>query len=294
MKYLWGIGALILLLIWLFFPSIFNWWAVHVWNLSGSNLDRLGPLGDIYGSLNTLISSIALCAVAYSTWLQTTSLRETRDANGKQMKFAEQVHDEQIKESKSATFTTKFYSLLEYKDAKLKHLIFTIEAKNESVKGNRSIGGLELMEELSATFYHDILKNQPKAYDNLTIKDLENELTNEFQKHVSNSISSLISYFYIHCEIVKLISDSDITNSEKEFFQNVLQSSMFQTEQIVLFWISPIYKFTPILKNGFVFNQIGFRDHLQFYALKHYDSSFFKHDAWQDFFKENAEKRSPA
>ena len=77
--------------------------------------DRFGAVGDIYGSLNTLISSIALCAVAFSTWLQVTSLKETRDSNAKQLNLAKEMHDAQIKESKYSNFINIYNSLMNYK-----------------------------------------------------------------------------------------------------------------------------------------------------------------------------------
>ena len=54
------ITAGIFILAWLFFPNLFQWWAIHVWFIPIEQLDemgKLGPLGDIYGSLNTLFTS---------------------------------------------------------------------------------------------------------------------------------------------------------------------------------------------------------------------------------------------
>lgn len=57
--------------IWTYFPFIFrflmNWMGWLGTDLKG--FSEFGAIGDIYGSLNTLISSLALCAVAYSTTL---------------------------------------------------------------------------------------------------------------------------------------------------------------------------------------------------------------------------------
>jgi hypothetical protein len=94
--------------------NFFNWWAVNFWNVPENELTdftKLGPLGDIYGSLNTIVSSIALCAIAFTTYLQVISLKETR-----------KITTEQMDESRNAIFATKFYALLNYKDEKLKTL----------------------------------------------------------------------------------------------------------------------------------------------------------------------------
>lgn len=112
------IAVIILIFLWLFFPAIFNWWAVNVWKVplaQVNELNKLGPLGDIYGSLNTLISSIALMAVAYSTYLQISSLREARQVNAKQLELAHKSHTEQLIESKHAIFSNTFNSLLNHK-----------------------------------------------------------------------------------------------------------------------------------------------------------------------------------
>lgn len=280
-----GIGSIICL--WIAFPFIFK--TLLSFYSFPEKFNEFGAFGDIYGSLNTLISSIALCAVAFSTWLQVTSLKETRKANKDQVILAREAHDEQIKESRNAIFTSKFYSLLQYKDAKLKHINFT--SIDESIKNTekQNISGFELMETLAHTFYHDILRYHSTSYTDFSLDELRNDLMKESSKHVSNSISSLISFFYIHCEIVKLIADADIDDSDKEFFKSTFYSSMFQTEQIFLFWISPMYDFTKILKKGFVFNQIGYDENLKKYALKYYDASFFSDAAWKKIFAENSQ-----
>jgi hypothetical protein len=43
-----------------------------------TDFTKLGPLGDIYGSLNTIVSSIALCAIAFTTYLQVISLKQEK------------------------------------------------------------------------------------------------------------------------------------------------------------------------------------------------------------------------
>lgn len=280
-----GIGSIIFL--WIAFPFIFK--TLLSFYSFPEKFNEFGAFGDIYGSLNTLISSIALCAVAFSTWLQVTSLKETRKANNDQLILAREAHDEQIKESRNAIFTSKFYSLLQYKDAKLKHINFTLI--DESIKNTekQNISGFELMETLAHTFYYDILKSHSTSYTDFSLAELRSDLMKVSSKHVSNSISSLISFFYIHCEIVKLIADADISDSDKEFFKSTFYSSMFQTEQIFLFWISPMYDFTKILKKGFVFNQIGYDENLKKYALKYYDASFFSDAAWKKIFAENSQ-----
>ncbi|MDC4542035.1 hypothetical protein NQ781_18430, partial [Acinetobacter baumannii] len=110
-SYVWLIAITIGLFVLLTYPYFFNWWAINFWGVPQeelSDLTKLGPLGDIYGSLNTLISSIALSAVAFSAYLQVTSLKETRIANKEQFVLAEKSHQEQLNESKHAVFSNTF------------------------------------------------------------------------------------------------------------------------------------------------------------------------------------------
>lgn len=96
-KMIWGVGVLSIVCLWIAFPFIFKL-LIEAYKFPKDFTD-FGPFGDIYGSLNTLISSIALCAVAYSTYLQITSLNETRVTNKEQLKLAEKSHQEQLNES---------------------------------------------------------------------------------------------------------------------------------------------------------------------------------------------------
>ena len=108
---------ILVIFIFLYFPIFFKFIATDFWKIpltvykDGTvevvELADLGSIGDIFGSLNSFISSIALCAVALSTWLQVTSLKETRQANERQLKLAREAHDEQIKESKYSNYRCK-------------------------------------------------------------------------------------------------------------------------------------------------------------------------------------------
>ncbi|MCQ1094698.1 hypothetical protein NNO88_07210, partial [Acinetobacter baumannii] len=106
-SYVWLIAITLGLFVLLTYPYFFNWWAINFWGVTEGELGDLGPIGDIYGSLNSLISSIALCAVAYSTILQIKELRLSR-----------MTYKDQLSETKFATFSNLFYSLLNHKQTK--------------------------------------------------------------------------------------------------------------------------------------------------------------------------------
>jgi hypothetical protein len=281
MKFLWFILTGVLILVWLFFPSIFNWWAVHIWNVPVDQLDevsKLGPLGDIYGSLNTLISSIALCAVAFSTWLQVTSLKETRIAYERQFKLAEDVHNEQIKESREAVFANKFYSLLNYKKDKLNNIELTLK-NNEKVKAYIVIIKLSMM------FGNEFRENNFKEN---SIKDLRVCFFEMSLRICSDPISPIISYFYAYIDIINLIKNAKIPEDDKDFYRSVLSNSMFQEEQIVLFWIAPMFaNLRHILIDSEIFNMFSAQENYIEYALKYHDISSFRIEEWKKVFIEN-------
>ncbi|HGF8497868.1 TPA: hypothetical protein ACJB9M_000814, partial [Acinetobacter baumannii] len=142
------ITAGVFVLAWLFFPNLFQWWAIHVWSIPADQLDemgKLGPLGDIYGSLNTLFTSATLLIVIYSAFLQRQANKDAREAMAEQLKqakeasaeqleqakestkqqldLAQATHDAQIQETKNSFFTNQFYSLLNYKNESIKNLV---------------------------------------------------------------------------------------------------------------------------------------------------------------------------
>ncbi|QNW98626.1 hypothetical protein IC797_02920 [Acinetobacter seifertii] len=94
------ITAGVFVLAWLFFPNLFQWWAIHVWSIPVDQLDemgKLGPLGDIYGSLNTLFTSVTLIIVVYSAYLQRQANKDAKEAVAEQLKQAREATAEQLR-----------------------------------------------------------------------------------------------------------------------------------------------------------------------------------------------------
>lgn len=271
---------------WLSFPIFFEWLITKHFLIDPEKYgQKFGAVGDTYGSLNTLISSIALCAVAYSTYLQVTSLNESRELNNRQITLVKQTHDEQIIESKNAIFTNKFYSLLNFKKDKL-----------NSISINREIpfgdGGprivqetcVEVMDEMSIKFYN-MLKENNKLYSGFSPKDLFTELQRVVKELHYKNISPLISYFHIYMDLCELIKSSSISEQEKVFFKSVLSNSMTQGEQIILFWMSPMFE-NIVIKDSEIFTMFGYMEAFENYALEFHEESHFKNEDWKEFFLE--------
>lgn len=217
-SYVWLFAITVGLFLFLTYPFFFNWWALNFWGVPEGELSdytKLGPLGDIYGSLNTLISSIALCAVAYSTWIQTTSLRETRISNEKQ-----------LSESKHAIFSDMFYNLLMHSKDTVNAL--TIKGKNKT----------EILNDASNTF-SELLKNEWKHnLENLTHENVRVSLRN-FVNKISDCQRStgFYSSFYNYKTLISFVK-KEKEGQEQDFYLKIISNSMSYTEKKILLWLA--------------------------------------------------------
>lgn len=282
-KLAWGVGILSIISLWIVFPLIFKL-LIDAYKLPDDFKD-FGPFGDIYGSLNTLISSIALCAVAFSTYLQVTSIRETRETNIKQLNLAKEAHDEQVKESRNAIFANKFYSLLNFKESKLNRVVLSrIKETDPDFPEYEEVSGLKAMEDLALEF-HEIMTANKSVYVNY----YSSELLEDFEKAVDrlgyNSVNLLISYFHIYIDLLNLINTSNISKNEINFYKSVLSNSMYQYEQVVFFWISPMFGALD-LRDSEIFTMFGYLEEFEVFALEFHDISHFKYDEWKNVFLE--------
>lgn len=282
-KLAWGVGILSIICLWIAFPLIFK--ALIESYKFPEKFNSFGPFGDIYGSLNTLISSIALCAVAYSTWLQVTSLKETRETNIKQLKLAEDSHNEQLNESRNAIFANQFYSLLNYKLEKYKSLEFECKISRYTQEGKK-VNGLGVLQILTSYFSIEIEKN-PKLFMEKSEADLRLHFMTITLLFFKEPISPLLSYFYIYKNLLNLIKDSKLNDQDKAVYLDILCNSMFLEEQMVLFWISPIFTdLKKSIEDSRLFNQMWYDDSLKEYALKFHKKHTFRTTDWINVFDE--------
>ncbi|MGQ1349695.1 hypothetical protein ACT4VF_10670 [Acinetobacter baumannii] len=290
-RLLWGVVFLSIISLWIAFPVIFKA-LIESYKLP-EDFNSFGAFGDIYGSLNTLISSIALCAVAYSTWLQITSLNETREMNKKQLVLTKEIHDEQITESRNAIFTTKFYSLLNYKNEKLNSIVLNKKKYSSKEEGHKEedshiveyqeISGIQAIEEFSREFYK-IMPNYKNSYPNFNQQQLVADFYKVSRELGYETINILISYFHIYMNLCDLIKNQDMTENEKDSFKSILSNSMFQSEQVLLFWLTPMFDIFE-LENTEIFTQIGRVDAYIPFAKKFHKSSHFRYEEWKEVFQ---------
>lgn len=297
------ITAGIFVLAWLFFPNLFQWWALHVWSIPIEQLDemgKLGPLGDIYGSLNTLFTSATLLIVLYSTYLQRQAnkdvresmaeqlkqakeasaeqLRQAKESTKQQLDLAEATRDAQIKESQNAIFTTKFNSLLNYKDEMLKTFVVR--------KDNKIYNGREIFD-IYFKHFENLVDSDWKDLKRFN----ENLIINEIRKCDLASDEGIefndwYSHFLKIADIIKLIKNSGLNDSEKDFFLSVLRSSMTMREQITLFWVAPVVpQIYPVLEDSKIFN-LFYGEKFIPYCQQFYKRGHFNSNSWKKVFDE--------
>lgn len=272
-KFVWGIGILIILLIWMIFPLIFKQ-LISVYDLP-ENLKEFGAFGDIYGSLNTLISSIALCAVAFSTWLQVTSLNETRDANERQLKLAKEAHDAQINESKHAIFSNMFNSLLVLKNN-------SKEALNIEINGSHK-GHDYIFYNMKEKFLQRLSLEEFEYFLELNRQDNLTAFLNAFDELEGTNITgtSIVGYFQIYSSILDLIKHSNLSRQEKFFYYDLVGNTMSLNEQICLMWAGIGLQAVGERIKGTELFWINLQDHIE-YIEKFYNRSCFCNDLFLD------------
>ena len=264
LKYL--LLILLILFVWIYFPFIFmnlmNWMGWIGPDLKGYS--EFGAIGDIYGSLNTLISSLALCAVAYSTVLQVNEL-----------KLARKTYVDQLNEAKYSNFSALFYSLLQNKLQIFNNL------KAESRSGEILIGQ-HLFAALTTDFFYHL---KQEIY--IKGEDLQSYEKYHVQKFFSVQLmtdykgvvfSELLTYFASYSNILNLINNADIKEEQKAFCIRILRDGMTIYEQTILIAIS---SFDENLKDSFKNSKIiktSFKKPMILFIKKFHEPDMFEND----------------
>ncbi len=311
MRKIFIVLGLVTFLIWFFFPLLFKIWVFNILvkpPFTTANYSELGPIGDIFGGLTAVFTSATLIIVIYSAYLQRQANKDAREAMAEQLKqakeasaeqlkqakestkqqldLAEITRDAQIKESQNAIFATKFYSLLNFKKDKLNS--FTLQRIIiDKTYGPKEIqeNPMEAIDVISLGFYQ-ISKRDNKRFLNLTDIQLQSEFQQIARENGYKSVSILIAYFYLYTSLCELIANSEISHNDKEFYKNVLSNSMSQGEQILLFWLVPMFLSINI-SGSEIFTMFGYSDAFEPFALKFHKKDHFRNDEWKNIFLDN-------
>lgn len=289
----WLLIGILVIVIWICFPFLFN--KLMFWmTLNGGSVNTfasLGPIGDIYGSLNTLFTSATLAIVVYSTLLQRQANQDAKDAMAEQLQQAKdnakdqlkQAHElvqEQIKETKNSFFTSQFYALLNYKNEKFKELLLCDHNGNE-------IRGQILFRVLAKEFFHTIINENKDEIENIDRKKIRDAFNSICKKlNAGNTYYELFTYFEAYSSLIELVESAPMSNKEKRFFWSIIRRSISGPEQRCLFLIAPMWDrvYIPIKKMA-IFNTFAPITHFGNYALKFYDKKCFALKEWQEFFE---------
>ncbi|WP_373351017.1 hypothetical protein [Acinetobacter bereziniae] len=255
------------ILIFLFLPIAFKYIALNLWNVppfvldeNGKNkpiqLSDLGALGDIYGSLNTLFTSVTLGIVAYTTGLQRKANEYTYNSN--------QI---QINEAKYSNFSNLFYSLLNHKQVKLNSLMIK---KNETIYDANKIF-MEITEELSR-----LCRTEWESLDNIDKKNIKDHFIEFINTNLEKYFYAQIhAYFLVYSDLLDLINRSEISEENKIFFRRIVSNSMTGPEQIALLWVSAYQnELNTSLNDSQIFKLFYSNDVLRFAKKFHRKSQF--------------------
>lgn len=243
-----------------YLPQVFKWLAVDVWGVPTSSvgedkalqLTDLGPLGDIYGSLNTLFTSATLAFVVYATLLQREANKDARDALADQLQHAKDSTEEQLKQARHATatqlvqarrslklqleasrhdtFTNMFHSLLSHKIERFNQISMSTKDK--------TIGAYEISNLITIEF-HRLIEGKWKDID--TIEKID--LSSSFEYCVAKitrgkGYYKIYNYFYIYESIFNLIKNENLSPRDEEYFKDLVRNSMEVGEQVIILWIA--------------------------------------------------------
>jgi len=271
----WG-WILLGMTLWFLFPWIYSVLFSLIIKNPEYYGDKFGAVGDIYGSLNTLISSMALCAVAYSTTLQVKELR-----------LARKTYTDQLNESKYSNFTNIFYSLLNHKNLNYKNLM---EVGNEGEK----IDAQEIFSSISDFF---VQLNRSIWGETLGESSVvKRELTYFLHRNFNNSLYiKLDSHFIVYGDLIYLIKKSELNCEDKIFFYRLISNSMTVQEQMSLIWFSAFNVELKNELNGSGIIKIGYSQFLfQFFTKFHDKSLFSDSELLMEWEKLETQNKTPA
>ncbi|EXS32634.1 MULTISPECIES: cell envelope integrity protein TolA [Acinetobacter calcoaceticus/baumannii complex] len=302
-RLLWGLGILFILILWITFPLVFKEWVFKLLvkpPFTPEAFTSLGPIGDIFGALTALLTSLTLIIVIYTAYLQRQAniyareamaeqlrqagkaaknqleqakeatkeqLQQARESTTQQLDLAKSTHEAQLKETMYSNFLNTYNSLMNYKLAKYN----TIQL---FVKG-RIWHAEEIFKEIGLTFYAEkqifelrLTRAQIGNLYNQTLIDIAGN---------DKGLEELNSYFLIYQSIYDLINDAEITEKEKAFFRKATSNSMSKHEQLTLLWAATnLLDWHELVKNTGIFNQF-YNDYMMPFIVTFFEKSCFSH-----------------
>jgi len=304
----------IILFIWFKFPIFFKYWLFNVIiepPFTPEAFTGLGPIGDIFGGLTALLTSLTLIIVMYSAYLQREAnkdareamaeqlqqakeatknqLRQAKEATEEQLKqakestkqqldLAQSTHEAQIQETKNSFFTNQFYSLLNYKNERIKTLMLRDA-------NNKIISGYEIFTILKMELITNLCIKYKENWDQVTKKVITDVFKDITKRHNNgHTYYEIFTYFEIYSSLFELVETADIDEEQKYFFWTLIRQSTTPSEQITLFYLAPMWDRLHVsLEGSKIFISFGPRN-VEGFALNFYKKGHFYTQQWYDFY----------
>lgn len=206
----------VLFLGWCLFPLFFKVIMNGV-GIDSPQLSEYGPLGDIYGSLNALLTSITLGMISYTAFLQ--------------HKVSKVVKQE--------SFRNMFYGLLQHNREIINSIKFNKCLNLKLIRLNNEVwGSVRIFGELSNAF-SQFLKENDHRIESLTRAEVRKELRKFVSDSTNNNLSNgFYSSFKNYKSLVDYVKkESFLTKVEKEYYFSVIRNSMYYGEKKALLWL---------------------------------------------------------
>lgn len=273
-RVVWLVVLLLILAVislWIFYPL---WIYIYKSLFVNSNSIEVGVFGDSYGALNTLFSGLAFTGIIISIFLQSQELSETRrDINRQTKEFESQTFA-----LKKQVFENTFFQLL---------LVFKTTADNVCINLYDNVDG-ELVDTIVGGQAFPILFENELSYlycydGTKAPLDIIRETYASFDRRHGPSIGP---YFRTLYQVLKMIDDSDMAETDRKIYSNILRAQLSLHELSILFYCGlsaygdgafkvylEKYEFFEHLPIGFYKNrtgQVNINDMVVLYDIKAY------------------------
>ena len=204
-----------------------------------TTLNKLSAFGDSFGSINTFISSFALIGVIWSVIMQKKELQLQRE---ELRKTTEELHsqkeefEQQNKTARYQRFDNTFFQLLNNQREKIQDLHISFTNLHEVfVSEDEKYDGRDVFKNI---LFHRLPNNRLST--NLISLVNAKQAWEGYYSYYYASISTL--YFKGLLHLLEYISSSSIIDeSDKEFYANIVRTSLSKNELITLFLHAQIY-----------------------------------------------------
>ena len=220
-------------------------------------LNKLSAFGDSFGSINTFISSFALIGVIWSVIMQKKELQLQRE---ELRKTTEELHsqkeefEQQNKTARYQRFDNTFFQLLNNQREKIQDLHISFTNLHEVfVSEDEKYDGRNVFKNI---LFHRLPNNRLST--NLISLVNAKQAWEGYYSYYYASISTL--YFKGLLHLLEYISSSSIIDeSDKEFYANIVRTSLSKNELITLFLHAQIYdvdRFKHVIYRFYFFQDI--------------------------------------